>query len=409
LQIEDCRLPTGQSTICNLQSAIVLGVLWLVCFCNYADRLALSAVLPPLKQEFGFSDYQLGWLSSSFLVVYALAVPLTGYVADRRSRKVVILAGLLGWSLLTYLTALAKDFNQLLIFRGLTGLGEAFYFPAAMSLLSDYWGPETRSRALSVHQTSVYAGTIGGASLAGYIAQFHGWRSAFTVFGGAGLLVAALVVLFVREPERSSGSEKPTAYSLKPTAWRPEVAILMAAFVAANFVAMGVLAWLPKFVHDRFGAGLGASGTLATAGLQTASLVGVLVGGVLADTLHRRTAAGRAITMGIGLVLGIPFLVLCGLAPALPWFLAGSIGFGLAKGLYDSNIFAGLYDYVPPAARASAAGLLISVGYFLGSAAPVLMGWLAPRYGIGPLVAACSLVYAGGAALIGMVIWRTRT
>lgn len=362
----------------------------------------------PLKQEFSLTDYQLGWLSSSFLVIYALAVPITGFVADRWNRKAIILTGLVAWSGLTYLTALGRSFDQLFAFRALTGLGEAFYFPAAMSLLSDYYGPETRSRALSVHQTAVYAGTIGGASLAGYIAQFYGWRAAFTVFGGAGIVIAVLVAAFVREPERSSGSPsaalnlEPRALSLAP------IALLFAAFVAANFVAMGVLSWLPVFVHQKFGAGLGASGAIATVGLQSASFVGVLIGGVLADSLHRRHAAGRAMTMGIGLVLGAPFLVLCGLAPALPWFIAGSIGFGLAKGIYDANIFAGLFDYVPASARATASGLMIAVGYFLGSAAPILMGRLSPQFGLGPVLAGFALVYACGAVLIGVVVWRAR-
>jgi MFS family permease len=182
--------------------------------------------------------------------------------------------------------------------------------------------------------------------------------------------------------------------------------LLFAAFVAANFVAMGVLAWLPAYVHQRFGAGLGAAGAIATVGLQTASFAGVLLGGVLADALHRRRTGGRALTMALGLALGAPFLVLCGLAPALPWFVAGTIGFGLAKGIYDSNIFAGLFDYVPPSARAMSAGLMIAVGYFLGSAAPVLMGRLSPQFGLGALLAACALVYAAGAGLAALVAAR---
>jgi len=80
----------------------------------------------------------------------------------------------------------------------------------------------------------------------------------------------------------------------------------------------------------------------------------------------------------------------------------------LAKGIYDSNIFAGLFDYVPASARATASGLMIAVGYFLGSAAPILMGRLSPQFGLGPMLAGFALVYAGGAMLIAMVVWRAR-
>src|SRR5690242_21944777 len=125
------------------------------------------------------SDVQLGYVASSFMWVYAAAAPFAGLAGDRFRRKSVILGGLIFWSLVTIATALATRYWHLVLFRALEGFGEAFYVPASMSLISDYHGRDTRSRAMAVHQSSVYAGTILGGAAAGYFGQFYGWRSGF--------------------------------------------------------------------------------------------------------------------------------------------------------------------------------------------------------------------------------------
>src|SRR5207302_7619009 len=137
----------------------------------YADRQAIFSVFPLLKSEMALSDVELGIVGSSFMWVYALALPLAGVVGDRWPRKTLILAGLIFWSLVTLATALATEYWHLVLFRALEGLGEAFYFPASMSLISNYHGRQTRSRAMALHQSSVYAGTILGGWLAGAMAE----------------------------------------------------------------------------------------------------------------------------------------------------------------------------------------------------------------------------------------------
>src|SRR6516162_3030949 len=121
-------------------------MLWFVCLFNYADRQAIFSVFPLLKTEMGLSDIELGLVGSSFMWVYALALPFAGIVGDRVSRKTLILVGLIFWSLITVATALSTEFWHLFLFRGLEGFGEAFYFPASMAMISDYHGPRTRSR-----------------------------------------------------------------------------------------------------------------------------------------------------------------------------------------------------------------------------------------------------------------------
>src|SRR5881394_2956576 len=149
----------------------VVAMLWFVCLFNYADRQAIYSVFPLLKSEMHLSDVQLGLVGSSFMWIYAAALPFAGIVGDMVSRKTLILGGLVFWSFITLATALSTQYWHLLLFRGLEGLGEAFYFPASMSLISDYHSSRTRSRAMSFHQSSVYVGTITGGTAAGFLAQ----------------------------------------------------------------------------------------------------------------------------------------------------------------------------------------------------------------------------------------------
>ena len=168
----------------------LVGLLWFCGFFNYADRMAVNAVFPVLKTEFALSNLQLGFIGSSFRIVYAVSAPFAGFLVDRASRRVLIATGLAFWSIVCAATGMVRSFGQLLVFRAAEGLGESFYFPASMTLLADYHPPTSRSRAMSVHQTSVYVGTAGGVWLAGVLAERYGWRSPFWVLGGIGTAYA---------------------------------------------------------------------------------------------------------------------------------------------------------------------------------------------------------------------------
>ncbi|HSE38583.1 MAG TPA: MFS transporter, partial [Blastocatellia bacterium] len=184
----------------------VVVMLWFVCFFNYADRQAIFSVFELLKSEMHLSDVQLGIVGASFMWVYAAVGPIAGLVGDRINRKTLIIAGLIFWSLITIATAVSTRYTHLVIFRALEGFGEAFYFPASMSMLSAYHGAGTRSRAMSIHQSSVYAGTIAGGSVAGVLGQYYGWRSSFYLFGSLGIVLGVLLLVLLREPARAASS-----------------------------------------------------------------------------------------------------------------------------------------------------------------------------------------------------------
>ena len=389
---------------------VVVAMLWLVCFLNYADRQAIFSVFPLIKGQLHLSDVQLGIVGSAFMWMYALFGPFAGWLCDRLPRRSLVLGALIFWSLLTAATALSRDFTQLVICRAFGGLGEAFYFPAAMSLISDYHGPATRSRAMAVHQSGVYAGSIAGGAVSGLIGQYYGWRSSFLVFGACGVLLGALLWELLREPIRGMSDEgiEPAAVAaaspdphaggsvlqgLREVFSNRMVLLLVGVFMAANFVAVVFLTWMPTFLYRKFHMSLAMAGLNGTAYLQIASVLGVLCGGVLADTLRRKQPGGRLLTQSFGLLCGVPFLFLTGWTVSVPLLIVGMVGFGYFKGLYDANIFAGLYDVVPIHRRGAAAGILNSLGWLGGGFAPVLIAVAAGRFGLSVCISATAVIY----------------
>jgi MFS family permease len=397
---------------------LVVGMLWFVCFFNYADRQAIFAVFPLIKQQLGLTDVQLGIVGAAFMWMYALFGPLAGWLCDRLSRKTLVLGGLIAWSLVTALTALCHTYGQLVLCRALSGLGEAVYLPASMSLIGDYHGAATRSRAMSVHQSSVYVGSIAGGAISGLVGQFYGWRWSFILFGSCGLLFGLVVGKFLMEPSRGqqdagtvslpaargSGNLFP---ELKALLASPVVRLLILAFVGANFVAVVFLTWMPSFLYGKFHMSLSMAGLNGTMYLQLSSVVGVLCGGLLADYLARRFAGGRMLTQALGLFLGIPFLFFTGWAASVPAVVLGMIGFGYCKGLYDANIFASLYDVVAVRQRGIAAGMLNSLGWLGGGFAPIAIALAANRYGMGPSISGTAFVYCLSGWLMLLAARRT--
>lgn len=390
-------------------------MLWTIAFFNYADRQAIFSVFPLLEKEMQLSPVQLGLLGSAFAWVYGLASPLAGMVVDRVRRKTAILGGLHIWSIICAATALSRNFRHLFWFRAAEGLGETLYFPSSMSLISDYHGRETRSRAMGLHQTSVYVGTIGGGFFAGLIGQHYGWRLSFVVFGSLGILLGVVLHIFIKEPVR--GAAEPEAAPvvralsfgsfLRLVVRTPTLMCLMGAFMCANFVAVVLLSWMPKFLYDKFSMSLAMAGLTATLFVQLASMAGAPLGGWLADAWRRRSPRGRMAVQAIGVLGGAPFVALCGVTTSVGVMILALTLWGLFKGLYDANIFASVFDIVGPEARGTAAGFMNAVGWLGGGgSAPLVIGIIAQRESLGFAIALTSTVYvAAGVLLLTGMTW----
>lgn len=400
-------------------------MLWFVCFFNYADRQAIFSVFPTLKEEFGFDKVQLGLIGSAFMWVYALGAPLAGYVGDRVRRKDLILGGCLFWSGITVMTGWCHQLWHFVTVRALEGFGETFYFPASMSLVSDYHGARTRSRAMSFHQSSVYIGTIAGSWAGAWFAEHHGWRLGFYFFGAAGVCLAIILYQCLAEPPRGA-MESPSPEAKTPSAGpalgiraaakaifgQPRTLILMAVFLGANFVATIFLTWTPTFLVEKFGFKLTAAGLSGTVFIHLASACSVPVGGLLADRLARRLAGGRILVQAFGLLAGSVFVFYVGTTRDMKVLIVTMSLFGLCKGFYDSNIFAALYDQIEPRARASAAGIMNTVGWGGGALGPLAVGWFT-KYGrhatevenMSEAIAWCGAIYLLGGLALLIALW----
>lgn len=264
-------------------------------------------------------------------------------MADRFSRSKVIMGSLLIWSVVTWLTGHVKTFDQLLWTRAVMGVSEACYIPAALALISDYHRGTTRSLATGLHMSGVYTGAALGG-IGGYIAESYGWRVGFSLFGLVGISYAVVLIFFLRDnATRGSDVITTSTNDVKPLAALAALFgvagfwILLALNALVGVANWGINGWLPTYLKDQFHLGLGSAGLSATAYIQTASFLGVLIGGAWADRWARRDRRGRAFVPAIGYLIAGPCLFLSATAGALAPALAGLIVFGLARGFFDAN------------------------------------------------------------------------
>lgn len=382
-----------------------LALLWVASFLNQADRQVLPGVLPLLKAEFGLDSGQLGLLNSTFHWVFAAVVPIAGWVADNRSRRRVIIVALVVWSLTTGLSGVASSFLFLLLMRAATGAGEAFYQPAAASLLTDLHEKKNNGFVLSLHQSANYVGVACAGAFAGWLGERYGWSSAFLSFGVAGVLVAALLAWRLPDTTHLGGVGAATlslrarlaeVFAVRSFYW------LAGAFLGMLLVNTAYLAWMPTLLHERFGLSLTAAGFHAAIYHQAGAFVGVILGGKISDAWHRRTALGRPLTQMAGLAAGIPFVVALGLADTQAVVYVALGLFGVCRGFFDSCLFTSLFTVMPTRVRGFSTGIFISIAFLGGGFAPWLVGLLAKTQGLGPALAWSASGYALGAACLAL-------
>lgn len=381
----------------------LLILLWLAFFLNQADRQIFSVVLPLIRKDLGLSDAELGLIASALVWTYGLLVPVAGFIGDRFPRRSIIGFSLAFWSMATLATGFCSTLWQFIGLRGLaTGGGEAFYAPSANALLSEHH-TESRSFALSLHQTAVYAGIILSGLVAGYIGEQYGWRNAFYLFGGFGLLVGVAVFGLLKPDVPSpAATTEPVLTTAAFLIRKPTAVLLTLGFGCMVFVNVGYLTWMPSFLAEKFGLSLAAAGFNALFYHHIGAFLGVLLGGRIADKLAVSQAANRLWVQAGSLLLAAPFIYLMGSSTTEMVTYAALFGFGVFRGGYDSNIVASLYEVVPARLRSSAYGLMLMGAFLVGAFAPYLLGALKPRFGLAAGLSGLSVSYLLGAVLIGV-------
>ena len=391
---------------------MAVALLWPVALLNYLDRQMLASMKFSVMADVPDigTDADWGLMLGQFKWVYAFLSPLGGLVADRLGRRPTIVASLVAWSAVTWATGSATTFRELMWARTLMGISEAFYIPAALALIADHHAGATRSRAVGVHQTAIYAGMMLGG-FGGYVADAPdlGWRFAFHVAGAVGVLYALPLALLlpaasaVEAGDGGSTASRPgMAASLRELLTSLPFLLLVACFTLPALAGWIVRDWMPAILKQEFGLAQGAAGVSATLYTTIAMMVGVALGGVAADRWSRLTPRGRAYTSAVGIALLVPALFGVGNAGSLGVAIAFLMLFGLGWGFFDGNNMPILAQIARPNLRATGYGIMNFVSISCGGLADWLFGVLRDREV--PLNTSFG-VFAGAAALsVGLIL-----
>ena len=386
-------------------SWFVVGMLWIVAFLNYLDRILITSMRDPIVADFSLTDAQFGLLTSVFLWSYGLLSPFGGFFADKYSRKKVIVFSALIWSAVTLWTGFVSSFQEILATRVIMGISEACYIPAALALITDYHRGRTRSLATGLHMSGLYAGlAIGGVG--GYIAELWGWRYGFQVFGVFGIFYSGVLFYFLKdnvsqqtEHESTSNQTMSLFGSFKVLFTETSFLILLFYFSVLGMVNWLVYGWLPTFLKDHFQLNLGEGGMSATGYIQIGSFIGVIIGGILADRWIKNNVKGRLYILIMGFTFGAPFLFIMASANVFGIAVLAMLIFGLARGFNDSNLMPILCQIVD--------GRYIATGYGFLNFLSTIIGGLMVYVG-GALKDAevgLSIVYQVSAVIMLVATW----
>ncbi len=396
-------------SICIPYKWELILLLWMAFFFNQADRQIFNVVLPAIRSELNLKDADMGLIASILILVYGILVPVAGYIGDRTNKKYVLMLSLLIWSSSTLFTGMSTLLIHLIFLQSIaTGGGEAFYSPSANALIGEHHD-KTRATAMSIHQTALYAGIIMSGYLAGWIADHFGWRIAFYVFGGFGIVLSMVIAVRLKDSHplasgHSSENKVRLAEALGVFFKTPTALLLTIAFAGMIFVNVGFMTWMPTYLHEKFAFSLARSGFDATFYHYIAAFFGVLLGASLADRHCNKIMGMRGLVQATGLLLAAPFIFLLGMSETPLIIYAVLALFGLFRGVYDSNIFAALYDVIEPRFRSTATGLMLMFAFVTGAAAPFILGKIKPILGLSWGLSALSAVYVFAACCIFIAV-----
>ncbi len=400
----------GRDTSLGQRPASTLVVLTGLNAFNYLDRFLTAPLLPLIIASLTLTDQQAGSLQTAFILVYSLVSPVAGWLGDRMRRLSVAAVGVLVWSAATFTSGLATTFAWLLLARAVVGVGEASYTVVTPSLLSDHYPPDRRARALATFYAAMPVGIALGYVFGGQIGAHSGWRPAFFLAGGPGI-VFALALLLLREPPRGRFDQAPVSpasgsfrQSLRRLLARPSYFFNMAAQTIYSFTMGGLGAWMPTYFVRERGLGVAQAGTIFGLLLLAAGFSGTIVGGQLGDRLARRFPAAHFTFSAYTLIASIPFTLLAVLAPRPAIFWPAMFATLFLLFLNYGPLNAALVNVLPPELRARGVGIHTTTIHLLGDAlSPLLIGAASDALGLRwpVLVTGLLLPFAGVVLLAG--------
>lgn len=385
----------------------LVGVLWVVALLNYLDRQVIFSVLPLLSVDLHLSNVQLGLLSSVFLWTYGILSPVSGFLADRFGRSRLITISLLVWSAVTLATGWAGNFQQLIAARALMGISEACYLPAALAKIAEHHGVKSRSLAVGMHQTGLFAGIILGGSFGGWAGQHYGWRMPFQALGAVGVGYFAIVFFFFRSQPVLAGTSmaKPKGFfgALAELIQLPGYFVMFIVFSSVSIAHWLVSTWLPLYLFERFHMSLAEAGFTATFYIQIASFGGILFGGWLADRLNARIARGALYMQSAGVLVASLFLLLLAGTNSRFVLIAGLVVYGVGRGFYECNTMPVFCQIAPDELRSTGYGVFNFGGCVAGGAVAALAGGFKDSLGLsGAFQIAAGIMFVSGLLLLTM-------
>ena len=365
---------------------VVVGLLWVVALLNYMDRQMLSTMQEAMKADIAELNRAeaFGALMAVFLWIYGLVSPFAGIVADRVSRKWLVIGSLFVWSTVTFLMGYATTFHELYWLRAFMGISEALYIPSALSLIADWHEGKSRSLAVGIHMTGLYVGqAIGGFGAT--IAAMFSWHSTFHWFGIVGVLYSFVLLLMLHEKPKKPLSQAEKMQTEKPSKtnvfkglgvvlsnwafW-----IILFYFAAPSLPGWATKNWLPTLFSSSLNIPMADAGPLSTITIAVSSFIGVIIGGVLSDRWVQRNLRGRVYTSAIGLGMTIPALLLLGLGHHIVTVVGAGLCFGVGYGIFDANNMPILCQFISSKYRATAYGVMNMTGVFAGAAVTQVLG-----------------------------------
>ena len=367
---------------------LVVALLWIVALLNYMDRQMLSTMQEAMKADIAELNRAeaFGALMAVFLWIYGLVSPFDGIVADRISRRRLVIGSLFVWSGVTWLMGYASNFQELYILRAVMGISEALYIPSALSLIADWHEGKSRSLAIGIHMTGLYVGQAVGGFGATIAATFS-WNATFQWFGIIGIAYSVILAMLLHDRPKapSANTEKaPTeatkgkkenlwsGLSIVFSTWAFWVILFY--FAAPSLPGWATKNWLPTLFAENLGIPMAEAGPISTITIAASSFIGVIAGGVLSDKWVMRNIRGRIYTSAIGLGMTVPALVLLGVGHSIVAVVGAGVLFGVGYGMFDANNMPILCQIISAKYRATAYGIMNMVGVFAGAAVTHILG-----------------------------------
>ena len=396
-----------------------LILLWVAFFLQQGTRQLFGPSVPAICGSLGVDTVRLGAVGTVFAMVYGICVPFAGLTADILNRKWMVTVGVAVFCTGIFLSGFVASVVLLVLTYGvLNSFGQTFYYPSATSLISQLH-KESRATAISILQLALYVGIVGCGGFAGWLAGKggDGWRMPFWMLGGAGLVWAVVLAIFLRDTKpvaTSSASSKPSiGEALKSVFSKPTALCVTIALAMMIYVDIGFKNWMPMHLQTEFIKSCPFlrqwAGFHAVFWHYLGAALGIIVGSRIGDRLVKGRPSVRLETGIAGLVFAVPFIVWMAVTQSFAACCMAMFFFGVFRGVYDSNFMASFFDVVNPRYHASGVGVMMCIAFLFGSLSSTVLPFIAKLTGDNMSISMSSLggfYLIGAAVLLFARIWR---